>query len=273
MNNKYKKAISEIEISEEQERKILSMAINRKKKGVLLPKFAYPLMLVVLIGIVGFGTVYAKDIVSYISTVLSFEDGTTHPIGNIHAVKINEDTAVIKYNEDGATTFVEMTVAEVEKTLGIDILTSDMATSNILYYKPLLSGKKIGRVDLWYPGFIDDTDLDRYIDAKIANGVSEDEYQALEAQRNGVALSVSFITEYADEGYVSAFEEGIDAGGGKKIEATYHIDSLNVDAIIYTYDWSNTRLVASFVYDNMLYQLYGNNITQEEMVTILDSLK
>ena len=273
MNNKYKKAISEIEISKEQERKILSLTTNKKRSGIRLPKLVYQLMMVGLLGMCTLGTIYAKDVASFITTVLSDSGKTIHSIDKMEAVEIKEDAPIAKQDADGISTAIEMSVEDAEEALGIDILTSDMATSDILYYSTGLSGKKIGRVDLWHAGFIDDTNLDKAIDAKIAAGVSEEEYQALEAQRRGVGLSVSFFTKDADNGYLSAFEEGLDAGGGKIIEKTYHIDSLNVDAVIYTYDWSETRIVAAFVYNNILYSLYSTNITQAEMIKILDSLK
>lgn len=67
-------------------------------------------------------------------------------------------------------------------------------------------------------------------------------------------MQVSFLTQYASEGYVLAFEEGIDVSGGKELDNVYHSENLNTDVIIYKNDWNDTRLTAIFEHDDILYE-------------------
>ena len=58
-----------------------------------------------------------------------------------------------------------------------------------------------------------------------------------------------------------------------RVMKPYELDSLGVEAVIYTSDWSETRLTAASVYDGMLYTVIGNNVPINEMLDVLQSLK
>ena len=82
------------------------------------------------------------------------------------------------------------------------------------------------------------------------------------------------LNEGADEGYVLAFKEGIDAIGGKELENTINvfINSVETKVVIYTYDDNEERLNATFVYDDILYSLSGYGYTQEEMISVIKQM-
>ena len=81
------------------------------------------------------------------------------------------------------------------------------------------------------------------------------------------------LNKYADDGYVLAFQEGIDATGEKNIENSYKSGNLNTNIIVYTNNWSDEKLTATFVYDDILYQFIGHNISKDEMTSIIEILK
>ena len=86
-------------------------------------------------------------------------------------------------------------------------------------------------------------------------------------------ISVINPLKYADDVYVLAFQEGIDATGEKNIENSYKSGNLNTNIIVYTNNWSDEKLIATFVYDDILYQFIGHNISKDEMTSIIEILK
>ena len=282
MKNKYKDSISKLHISEELERNILNMTVNKEKKTKRIPRLAYTLGVILMLFTMCVGIVYAEEIKTFftnITTTLSSENGDNIPIGDMATVEINQH---VKKTIDEYDHPIVTTLKEVEKNFGIDILSSAKATSDTMSYTTGLSGDKIGRVDIWYAGFIDYpiensviNELDKCLEKNtvIKCGSSEKEYQELIRKRKSVSVLISFITEYADEGYIDAFKYGINAVGGKEKIQTYHIESLDVDAIIYGVDWTETRLTATFVYNNMLYDFVGANMSYDEFIEVLESLK
>jgi len=211
------------------------------------------------------GAVFAGPIRTYIRTVLSGERGAVD-ISDITAVSIS-DSAII--SDEG----IAMTVTDAEAMLGVDILTTNRAASDILYYSTKTSDGNITRVDLYYPDFIDYTSDNEGIDEAAANAKDDAQYQEIENTRKWIVMSVSFITQYAGEDHIEAFREGIDAAGGKDAAERYTLEAIGADAVVYTYDWSPTRLNAAFVYRGMLYTVWSNNVPLEEMIDLLRSLK
>jgi hypothetical protein len=213
------------------------------------------------------GIVFAEDIKAFFATMLSSENGTI-PISEIGTVSI-KDTAIKTDNQS----LIPMSMIEAENMLGVDILNTKRATSYMVGYSTYQTGNRIGRVDLWYADFIDYSDENRLIDEAVANSQNHDEYQKLMRERKGISMSIAFLTPFADESLIDPFRTGIDATGGKNVDSSYALKNLGVDAVFYTNDWSDTRLTAAFVYNNMLYTFIGNNISVDEMFDILQSLK
>lgn len=81
------------------------------------------------------------------------------------------------------------------------------------------------------------------------------------------------LNKYADMDYILAFQEVIDATGGKNIENEYISKNLDSNVVVYTNDWSPERLTATFVYDDILYCFMGNNISKDEMISIIETLQ
>ncbi|MDE6284692.1 MAG: hypothetical protein K2M17_03010, partial [Bacilli bacterium] len=107
----------------------------------------------------------------------------------------------------------------------------------------------IGKVVLWLPYFIKE---------------SEDKY---------ISLHVDILNKNADEGYISAFKEGIDASGEKKIEKMYTSENLNTNIILYSNEQDTKRITVTFVYDSVLYIFMGNNMSKDEMISMIENLK
>jgi hypothetical protein len=207
----------------------------------------------VLILTLSVGTAFATEIRDFVTAHLSIEGGTPAPLADIGYVNIGGNVISFDgFEEPGK----QMTVSEAQNMLDIDLLTYQGATTEELSYSSYLSEDKIGRIDLWYAGFVE-----------YPNSVPEES-----SNYKRISESMNFLTQYADERYWSAFEEGVDAQGGKDALRTHHIKSIDTDAIIYGADWDETRLTATFIYENVMYTFIANNVSEAEMIEILENL-
>lgn len=145
-----------------------------------------------------------------------------------------------------------MNYDEVEKNIGFKILKLKDNITDELYYSTFLNEDgSIGRVDLWIPYFVKETD-DKYIGA-----------------------NVSMLNVGADEKYIFAFKEGVDASGNKNNFKEYYSNSLNTKIILYSYsvnDNNNQYLRAAFIYDDVLYIFTSKNIANNDLINYIDSL-
>lgn len=245
-NNLIKKAYSDIYISKDLEETILNMTVNQKKMKRKIPRY---LVAGISVFILATTIVYADEIKQWVeswSSSIKFEDGTE--------VKITENNAFKKIPVTAKKTgelepAISMTHEEIESMLGFSILKSEKATSNEIGYRTELNKNgSIGRVDLWWARFFGEND-------------------------KSISISISMLNEKADKGYILAFQEGLDATGGKELENSYTSNKLGVNVLIYSNDWSNNRLTATFCYDNVLYDLIGKNISEQEMKDIIETLE
>ena len=250
MNKKIKNAFSDVCVSEKLERNILNMTVNKQKQTHRRFKLSYVCSIAVAVCLLSVTVVYAKEIKEFFqnwSTSIKLENG--------EEVKISENnnfkeipTDAIKVNENSENP--KMTFKEVEEMLKFSILKLPENNTNDIYYRTSLNDNgSIGRVDLWIPYFYKE---------------NENKY---------ISVSVNMLNKYADEEYVLAFQEGVDATGGKNIENSYKSENLNTNIVVYTNDWSEERLTATFVYDDILYQFIGHNISKDEMTSIIETLK
>lgn len=181
---------------------------------------------------------------------ISFEDGTKVDIAKNVPFKEIPETAPKNIRTEDHYSLMGMTHAEVEAALGFNILKYDGVTSEQIGYDTLLNDDgTIGRVNLWWANFLKE---------------SENKY---------ITLSISMLNKGAAYGYIDAFVQGIDAAGGKKLENTVKINSLGVDAVVYTDRSSEDKLAVTFIYDNVYYQFSGHNYSQSEMLSIIEELK
>ena len=249
MNKKFKDEFANICVSNELERKIFDMTINKEAKPKRFSKLVYISLSVIMICTLSLSVVYAKEIKQFFQNIWSskveFDNGEKENIIENGVFKQIPTTA--KKVEDGSG--IEMSRNEIEDMLGFKILNYDKATSEKMYYDTGLNDDgTIGRIDIWYPKFV------------------------YESEENNISLYISMLNENADIGYVSAFQEGLDATGGKVLENTYISDNLGVKVIMYSSNGSDERLTATFCYDNVLYIMNGRKSIEQEMKDIIENL-
>lgn len=250
MNKKIKNAFSDVCVSEKLERNILNMTINKQKQTYRRFKLSYVCSIAIVICLLSVIVVYSKEIKEFFqnwSTSIKLENSTEVKISeNNNFKEITTDAIKVKEDSEGP----KMTFKEVEEMLKFSILKLPENNTNDIYYRTSLNDDdSIGRVDLWIP------------------------YLYKENENKYISVSVNMLNKYADEGYVLAFQEGIDATGEKNIENSYKPENLNTNVVVYTNNGSEERLTATFVYDDILYRFIGHNISKDEMTSIIEKLK
>ena len=251
MNKKIKDAFNDIKVNEDLERKILNMTVNKRDNKQKKWKLSYTYATILLIGMLSIGVVYAKEIKNFInsfSTNINVENNKSIKLSdNINFKNISKDALIFTGDSQ-----YQMNYNEVEKNLGFKILKlKENNTDEIYYSTELNDNNQIGRVDLWIPYFVKESD-NKYISA-----------------------SISMLNKGADEKYILAFEEGLDASGGKNNFEEYYSNNLDTKIIIYSYSTSNSNnryLKATFVYDDVLYIFTGMNMSKDNLINYINGL-
>lgn len=251
MNKKIKDAFNEIKVDESLERKVLNMTVNKKDNKQRKWKLSYTYATILLIGMLSIGVVYAKEIKNFInsfSTNINVENNKSIKLSdNINFKNISKNALIFTGDSP-----YQMNYNEVEKNLGFKILKlKENNTDEIYYSTELNDNNQIGRVDLWIPYFVKESD-NKYISA-----------------------SISMLNKGADEKYILAFEEGMDASGGKNNFEEYYSNNLDTKIIIYSYSTSNSNnryLKATFVYDDVLYIFTGTNMNKDDLINYINGL-
>ena len=251
MNKKIKDAFNEIKVDESLERKVLNMTVNKKDNKQRKWKLSYTYATILLIGMLSIGVVYAKEIKNFInsfSTNINVENNKSIKLSdNINFKNISKNALIFTGDSP-----YQMNYNEVEKNLGFKILKlKENNTDEIYYSTELNDNNQIGRVNLWIPYFVKESD-NKYISA-----------------------SISMLNKGADEKYILAFEEGLDASGGKNNFEEYYSNNLDTKIIIYSYSTSNSNnryLKATFIYDDVLYIFTSKNIVNNDLINYIDSL-
>ena len=255
MKNKINDSYKSIQITNDLENKIMEKTINKRKFSY--KRLGYSLGLILLVFTISFSIVYAKQIAEFFknwSTGVEFENGT-----KVNIVE-NANFKEINTNARKSENLISMTHDEVEQNLGFHILDYEHTTNKSMGYSTSLnSDGEIGLIHLWWDGFIDNT-----------NG---------QFGKNGdktgkvISVDISILNKGAEERYIYPFLEGKDATEEKELNLVYEIKKLNTKAVIYGNSWDETRLTASFVYDDVYYQFISYNYTKEELIEILEQLK
>lgn len=251
MNKKIKDAFNEIKVDESLERKVLNMTVNKKDNKQRKWKLSYTYATILLIGMLSIGVVYAKEIKNFInsfSTNINVENNKSIKLSdNINFKNISKDALIFTGDSQ-----YQMNYNEVEKNLGFKILKlKENNTDEIYYSTELNDNNQIGRVDLWIPYFVKESDS-KYISA-----------------------NVSMLNKDADEKYILAFEEGLDASGGKDNFEEYYSNKIDTKIIFYSYSMSNSNnryLKATFVYDDVLYIFTGMNMSKDDLINYINGL-
>lgn len=254
--NNLKKEYQKISLPKNLEESILMKTINKPKRSKNF-KLVYASWTILIIALCSITIVYADEIREFFKwkTTLSLDDGTKVEISNNNTFKkINPEFFEFvnisdEIDDETSTQYATINIAKLDKLLGFHILNSyesklEEINCNINFNKD----NTVGIVDLWYSNFI------KYNEEK------------------NISMHVRIVNENADEGYILAFEDGIDPTGGKKIVRNYKQKKLDANVIIYTNDWDDTRLSATFVYDNAFYKFTCFNVSIDELIEIIDSL-
>lgn len=250
MKNKIKESYNTISISEDLEDKIINKTVKKKDKSFGFKKYVFNSLIIGLL-VAGFSLtiVNADKIINMIkewATGVSFEDGT-----RVELVKNAKFKEILKTAPKGRDNgYVgNMDHDTVEKVLGVDILDSDEKDNNVLGYSTYQNEDgSIARVGLWW----------------IIKEESDDKH---------IAVSILMLNKGAEYRYVAAFEEGIDATGGKELNQVYELKNLNAKAVIYGNDWDKERLTMAFVYDDIYYDVIADGYTKEELISFVETLK
>ncbi len=183
------------------------------------------------------------------SSLIRFDDGSTEQIVENAFFKAIPDT-VPKTEEYG--NMLQMSHAEIEALLGFDILHYVNAENPTVNYDTSLNKDgSIARVDLWWPRIVTDGTEDG----------------------KSINQSVYMLNIGAEEGYVLAFEEGVDAMGRKILLDKIQIDELDTDALCYTAGDDPGRITVTFVYDNIMYSFTGHEYTLDEIISVIKELE
>lgn len=183
------------------------------------------------------------------SSSIIFDDGSTEQIVENAFFKAIPDTA--PKNKEGGNK-LPMSHTEIEAILGFDILhyaNAENATVN--YDTSLNKDGSIARVDLWWPRIVTDGTEDG----------------------KSINQSVYMLNIGAEEGYVLAFEEGLDAMGHKILLDKIHIDELDTEALCYTAGDDPDRITVTFVYDSIMYSFTGHGYTLDEIISVIKELE
>lgn len=251
MNKKIKDAFNEIKVDESLEMKVLNMTVNKKNNKQRKWKLSYTYATILLIGMLSIGVVYAKEIKNFInsfSTNINVENNKSIKLSdNINFKNISKNALIFTGDSP-----YQMNYDEVEKNIGFKILKlRDRNTDEIYYSTELNDNNQIGRVDLWLPYFVKESD-NKYI-----------------------SVNVSMLNKGADEKYILTFKEGLDASGGKDNFEEYYSNNLDTKIIVYSYlnkHDASSYLKATFVYDDILYIFTGKNMASKDLINYVNSL-
>ena len=183
------------------------------------------------------------------SSSIKFDDGSSEQIVENAFFKDIPDTAPKKQE---FASMLQMSHEEIEAYLGFDILHClDAENDTVNYDTSLNKDGSIARIDLWWPGIVTDG---------TENGKS-------------INQSVYILNIGAEEGYVLAFEEGIDAMGHKILLDKIHVDELDTDVLCYTSGDDPDRISVTFAYDDVMYSFTGHGYTLDEIISVIKELE
>lgn len=268
-SNKIKDMLNNIEVSEKLDDKILSKTIY-KKRNLILQKSIIALSVIIIIGSTGFGIAHADEIVEKVKSLFvtyTYTSGTENitkytftELKVTNKKEVNYDAIFESIDFPLQDNQHEISIKELEKELNIKFLTSNKFKNKDLVRIIRLekNNNKISR-----GSFVLDY---------VYKNKSEQMY-----------FGMQFITKYYRNDYFRILEGlelydeeyGIDTKAYKLEEKN---DILNTDLYFYgTYDFTNGEkgigsLSVSFIYDDVVYTLYGTNTSKTKLLEIINSL-
>ncbi len=206
---------------------------------------AAAIVILLLIGTVAYT---AANLTNWSSSI-RFDDGSEVQIIENAVFKAIPDDAPKTGEYDN---MMPLTHEKVEALLGFDILHYEQSQNPTVNYSTHQNEDgRIARVDLWWPRILSEG----------------------EENEKSLNQSVYMLNEGADNGYVLAFKEGLDAMGHKVLLDEVYIEELEVNAICYTAGDDHGRITVTFVYDNVMYDFTGHGYSLDEIITVIKELK
>ena len=219
-------------------------SINIKDLFLKAP-IAATVVILLLIGTIAYTTASRTNW----SSSIMFDDGSTEQIAENAVFKVIPDTA--PKTQEGSN-MLPMTIAEVESFLNFDILNyPDSENPTVNYDTHLNKDGSIARVSLWWPRIVTD---------------------GTEGGKS-INQSVYMLNFGAEEGYVLAFEEGLDAMGHKVLLDKIYLNELDTEALCYTAGDDPDSITVTFVYDNVMYSFSGQGYSLDEIVSVIKELE
>lgn len=241
-NKKVKEAYLILKVPAYLDNKVYDMTIYKKEKKRIKLQFV-SIVCLLLIVFISLGIVYAKDIKEVIkgwSASKILDDGTKIEITNNSNFKRIPDS-IIK-TEDGNSS-IKISHQEMEKELGFKLINYELISSDVMFYNTGLNeDNSVGRLDIWWPEFINEED-------------------------KKVSMHISILNENANDGYIEAFLEGIHPI--KDFDTKYKSNNLNVDVVL---SHTDDEIEALFVYDDILYWLVSPNLTKQQLQELIEKL-
>ncbi len=201
-----------------------------------------------VIGIIAGPSVYtfAEQKMREWRSSVEFDDGSSKELGSELPCRKLPESAVMS-NDNAVMT----TVSKAEKALGFDLLGHEAAADDEVFY--CMEVNEDGSLACIYMWISD--------------------WMKLEGNSN-INLTISVLNEGADEKWVETFESGWNASEKEFVEE-YVSDSLGSKVIVYKpgrQEEFQGYIMATFVYNNVLYELNGWQITAEELKNIIEEM-
>lgn len=259
MNKKLKDSYAKIKVPYELEKKVINKTVEQRRVNHF--RFATIGITILLVSVLSVGIVKADEIKSLLKElVVMFDLGDE----GSNKIKITDNLSAKKVLDTAPKTpgnGISMSFDEFEKAVGFEVLKlPENNPEEVHYFTSLNKDGSLASIYLWMPGFI--------------TGDKE------------VSASYSILNEGAEEGRVKAFLANEDAIPDKKVVKTYTSQNLGVKVVITSYIqnyWlDNTKddaietknmLKAVFVYDDVIYDFFSADLTEDDFVNLIESLK
>lgn len=258
--DKIKSIYNNILVSEELDNKILNETIYKEKFNNKKLILKYAIIFIVFASFTTIGVV-AKDYIK--EFIINWVDDGSGGA----SVSIDMEGKVLVAKDNNLICNKDLTIQDVEEGLKIKLLKTNFYNKDTFDKCSIKKDKKgnIKRVAI-------ENDDNFHVDFA--------KEQKVDRNKKYLNLKIEFMTNYADNIDEEYFKEYLMLKGSKKgledITEEYYIENLNIKANIVIWlseetGWPNT--FCFFIYNNVIYNIEGLNITKTELIDILENLK
>ena len=263
MKKTYKEIFDNVHLDKSVDNKILNKTIY-KNNNFVLKKIIVPLLLVFIVSITSIGIVYANEIVEKIknllvTTTIDFDDEewwdihrTELKVFNRKNVNVDAEFSNVQFpvlDNQQKTTF-----EEIEENLKFEILTSNIFEIDVARIIELeKNGDKISHG--WF--------------------VFDNVYKTTSGK---ISMAIEFITEYYEKEYFM-----VTLRNTRNLDKEYKEVKTNKRLDTDLYIWcpkkiqNYSEIVGSpkvtFIYDDIVYTLFGHNVSVNEILYVINTLE